>query len=293
MSATRFAATALFLLLLADQPPFTPTPLTEKNLFTAGIEGPACDADGSIYAVNFDRQHTIGKVTPDGHATLFVTLPDNSTGNGIVFDHAGLMYVADHTAHNILRIDPKTRHISTFAHEPRMNQPNDLAITADGTIYASDPSWKNNTGQIWRIDPAGQVTLAAPDMGTTNGIEVSPDNKTLYVNETVQRNVWSFHIEPDGSLTNKRLIHQFQDGGMDGMRCDVDGNVWVSSNAGRNVGYSGVTVWNPDGKLIGRIRIPEVVANISFGGPKRNRLFMAGSQSLYALYTNTQGAAPG
>ena len=81
--------------------------------------------------------------------------------------------------------------------------------------------------------------------------------------------------------------------GPDGVRCDVDGNVWVSSNAGRNVGYSGVTVWNPAGALIGRIRIPEVVGNLTFGGPKRNRLFMAGSQSLYAVHVNTQGAAPG
>lgn len=81
--------------------------------------------------------------------------------------------------------------------------------------------------------------------------------------------------------------------GPDGMRCDVDGNVWISSNAGRAVGYSGVTVWTPGGKLIGRIRVPEIVRNVCFGGPKRNRLFMAGSQSLYAVYVATQGAGPG
>ena len=106
-----------------------------------------------------------------------------------------------------------------------------------------------------------------------------------------------FDVGSDNKPANQKLFTDcVVDGikcGPDGMRCDDDGNVWVSSNAGRNVGYNGVTVWTPDGKLIGRIRIPEVVANISFGGPKRNRLFMAGSQSLYALYTNTQGAAPG
>jgi gluconolactonase len=79
----------------------------------------------------------------------------------------------------------------------------------------------------------------------------------------------------------------------DGIRADVHGNLWCSSNAGRSVGYSGVTVWNPDGALLGRIRLPEACANVSFGGPKRNRLFMAASQSLYAVYVNTQGAAPG
>jgi gluconolactonase len=81
--------------------------------------------------------------------------------------------------------------------------------------------------------------------------------------------------------------------GPDGMRCDVNGNVWASGNAGRSVGYSGVTVWSPEGKLIGRIRLPEICGNVCFGGPKRNRLFMAASQSLYAVYTATQGAAPG
>jgi gluconolactonase len=79
----------------------------------------------------------------------------------------------------------------------------------------------------------------------------------------------------------------------DGIRTDVFGNLWASSNAGANVGYSGVTVWNPAGKAIGRIRLPEVCANVAFGGPKRNRLFMAAGQSLYAVYTNTQGSSPG
>ena len=79
----------------------------------------------------------------------------------------------------------------------------------------------------------------------------------------------------------------------DGIRADVFGNLWTSSNAGTNLGYSGVTVWNPAGKLLGRIRLPEVCANVAFGGPKRNRLFMAAGQSLYAVYTNTQGASPG
>jgi len=106
-----------------------------------------------------------------------------------------------------------------------------------------------------------------------------------------------FDVEADNKLSNQKLFSDFMvDGikcGPDGARCDVDGNVWVSSNARDNLGYSGVTVWTPDGKLIGRIRLPEVTANLCFGGPKRNRLFMAASQSLYAIYLSTQGAAPG
>ena len=105
-----------------------------------------------------------------------------------------------------------------------------------------------------------------------------------------------FDVGDGNTLSNVKRFSDFMiDGvqcGPDGVRCDVDGNVWCSSNAGRAVGYNGVTVWNPAGKLIGRIRLPEVCGNICFGGPKRNRLFMAASQSLYAVYVNTQGAAP-
>src|ERR1051325_2590787 len=114
---------------------FVATPLTEEGAFTEGIEGPACDAQGNIYAVNFARQQTIGKTTPDGKSEVFVTLPGKSTGNGIVFDPAGTMYVADYVGHNVLRIDMKTREISVFAHNDKMNQPNDLAIAPNGTLY--------------------------------------------------------------------------------------------------------------------------------------------------------------
>jgi gluconolactonase len=105
-----------------------------------------------------------------------------------------------------------------------------------------------------------------------------------------------FAVTNDNRLSDMRTFTDcVVDGikcGPDGVRADVNGNIWASSNAGRNVGYSGVTVWSPEGRLLGRIRIPEVVGNITFGGPKRNRLFMAGSQSLYAVYVATQGAAP-
>src|SRR3954462_15773733 len=114
---------------------FTATPFTEDNAFTVGMEGPACDAAGNVYAVNFARQQTIGKVTPDGKAEVYVELPGKSVGNGIVFDPKGTIYVADYVGHNVLRIDPKTRAITVFAHEERMNQPNDLAIAPDGTLY--------------------------------------------------------------------------------------------------------------------------------------------------------------
>jgi gluconolactonase len=154
-------------------PFFTASPLTEEGSFTTGIEGPATDAAGNIYAVSFGKREVIGKVAPDGKAEAFVTLPGKSAGNGIRFSRDGRMFVADYTEHNILRVDMETKAVSVFAHEAKMNQPNDIAIAPDGTLYASDPNWKEGTGQIWRIDKHGLVTLAAEKMGTTNGIEVS------------------------------------------------------------------------------------------------------------------------
>jgi len=250
-----------FLAIAAD-PLFTATPLTATNSFTTGIEGPACDDQGNIFAVNFARQQTIGKVSPDGKAELFVTLPGKSTGNGIRFDKSGVMYVADYVAHNVLRIDPKTKAITVFAHNPAMNQPNDLAIAADGTLYASDPNWKSGTGQLWRIDRDGTTERLAEDMGTTNGIDVSPDGKTLYVNESVQRNVWAFDITPERKLANKRLLKKFPDFGFDGMRCDVDGNLYITRH-----GKGTVVKLSPKGEILQEIDIlgPHPT-NICFGG---------------------------
>jgi sugar lactone lactonase YvrE len=249
---------------VAKEELFVATPLTEVNSFTAGVEGPACDAVGNVYAVNFAREQTIGRVTPDGRAEVFVTLPGKSVGNGIVFDRAGVMYVADYVGHNVLRVDPVTRAVGVFAHEERMNQPNDLAIAPDGTLYASDPDWKRGVGQVWRIDRAGKVTLVSPNMGTTNGIDVSPDGTTLYVNESVQRNIWAFTIaSPDGSLSNKRLVKRFDDHGFDGMRCDVDGNLYVTRH-----GKGTVVKLSPAGEVLREVDVlGPMPTNICFGGP--------------------------
>ena len=161
----------------------------------------------------------------------------------------------------------------------------------------------------YRIDPSGKVDLVVTEdqVPDPNGLCFSPDYKKLYVVSTGKGpgdtgpggkdNVYSFDVGTDNKPSNRKLFSDFMvDGikcGPDGVRCDVNGNLWASSNAGRSVGYSGVTVWTPEGKLIGRIRLPEICGNICFGGPKRNRLFMAASQSLYAVYVNTQGATPG
>lgn len=251
-------------------PLYAATSLTATNSFTAGIEGPACDLEGNIFAVNFKAQHTIGRTTPDGASEVFVTLPGASIGNGIRFDTTGKMYVADYTGHNVLRIDPVTRKIEVFAHEPRMNQPNDLAIAPDGTLFASDPNWKEKTGQLWRIDTDGTVTRLAENMGTTNGIEVSPNGKKLYVNESVQRNVWVFDIQPDGSLANKTLLRKFPDHGFDGMRCDVDGNLYIT-----RYGKGTVVVLSSAGKIMREIDVlGDRPSNLCFGGPDGRTVYV-------------------
>jgi gluconolactonase len=162
---------------------------------------------------------------------------------------------------------------------------------------------------VYRVDPGGRVDLIITEqqVSNPNGLCFSPDHKKLYIASTGRGpgdtgpggkgDVHVFDIGGDNKASNGKVFTDCMvDGvkcGPDGLRTDVEGNVWSSSNAGRSVGYSGVTIWNPDGKLIGRIRLPEVCGNICFGGPKRNRLFMAASQSLYAVYVSTQGAAPG
>jgi gluconolactonase len=181
---------------------------------------------------------------------------------------------------------------------PRIGQPAGFA-----------PGKRELPTNCYRIDPSGRIDLVVSEdqVPDPNGIAFSPDYKKLYVISTGKGpgdtgpggkgDMYVFDVGSDNKLSNQKRFSDFMiDGincGPDGVRCDVQGNLWVSSNAGRHVGYNGVTVWNPSGQLIGRIRLPEVCGNVCFGGPKRNRLFMAGSQSLYAVYTATQGAAPG
>lgn len=243
---------------------------TEPGGFPSGIEGPAVATDGTLYAVNFERPGTIGRVSPDGTASLFMNLPEGSTGNGIRFTSKGDMLIADYTGHNILKVDMDTNGTSVLVHNNKMNQPNDIAISDSDILFASDPDWKNSTGQLWRIDTKGKSTLLEADMGTTNGVEVSPDNKTLYVNESVQRNVWAYDLSPQGDIANKRLLIKFDDFGMDGMRCDVEGNLYITRH-----GKGTVVKLSPEGQLLEEIPLTgKTPSNIAFGGEKGTTAFI-------------------
>jgi len=240
---------------------FVSSELTPAKSFTSGAEGPAVGPSGIVYAVNYAKQGTIGQVNTDGKASLFLDLPSGSIGNGIRFDSKGFMLIADYTKHNILKVNMLTKAISVFAHNPKMSQPNDIAIDNKDRLFASDPNWKENTGRIWRIDTDGKFTML-DSMGTTNGIEVSPDNKSLYVNESVQRKVWKYDLNEKGEISNKRLIHEFPDFGMDGMRCDSEGNLYITRH-----GKGTVAKLSPTGKLIREIStLGKLPSNIAFGG---------------------------
>jgi sugar lactone lactonase YvrE len=237
--------------------------LTAVNSFTSGAEGPAVDKDGNLYAVNYSREGTIGKITPTGDSSIFIELPNGSVGNGIRFNSKGNMLIADYTNHNILKVDMAGKQLSVYAHDSTMSQPNDIAIDSKDRLYASDPNWKAGTGRIWRIETDGKMSLLEDSMGTTNGIEVSPDGKTLYVNESVQRKVWTYDLSDSGTISNKRLLIEFPDFGMDGMRCDVDGNLYITRH-GKGV----VAKVSPAGKLLKEIKLNGTKpSNIAFGGP--------------------------
>ncbi|WP_371183346.1 SMP-30/gluconolactonase/LRE family protein [Xanthomonas sacchari] len=261
---------ALALLLAASagaqEPLFHARDLVGDGVFTDKIEGPATGPDGALYVVNFAHDGSIGRVQRDadgrGQATLFVDLPEGSIGNGIRFDRRGRMYVADYGQHRILRIALRSKRIEVYATLPGAFQPNDIAMAPDGTLYASDPDWKHDSGQLWRIDRDRSAHLIETGMGTTNGIEVSPDGKRLYVNESVQRRIWVYDRAADGSVSNKRLFASFADAGLDGMRCDVDGNLYVARyDAGK------VIVLAPEGTLLHEVATKgRKPTNLAFGG---------------------------
>jgi gluconolactonase len=292
------------------------------RLWTGGLwcEGPAWSGQGR-YLVWSDipNNHQLRWLEDDGRVAVFRAPSNNSNGN--TFDAQGRQLSCEHLTARVVRYehDGTTTVIADAFNGKRLNSPNDVVQHRDGSYWFTDPPYGRSLyeGQprrrelpngVYRADGTGAVTLVATEQQVPdpNGLAFSPDYAKLYVVSTGkgpgdtgaggQGDAFVFDVAADHTLSNGRRFADFVVNGVkcapDGIRCDVDGNLWCSSNAGRAVGYNGVTVWTPQAKLIGRIRLPEVCGNLCFGGPKRNRLFMAASQSLYAVYVNTQGAAP-
>jgi gluconolactonase len=293
------------------------------RLWTGALwcEGPAWSGQGR-YLVWSDipNNRQLRWLEDDERVTVFRNPSNNSNGN--TFDFQGRQLSCEHLTRRVVRYehDGSVTVIAEAYNGKRFNSPNDVAPHPDGSYWFTDPPYGRSLyeGQpgprelptsVYRVDARGTVTLVATEeqVPDPNGLTFSPDHKKLYVVSTGKGpgdtgpggngDMFVFDIAADHTLSNPKRFADFMIDGVkcspDGVRCDVDGNLWCSSNAGRAVGYSGVTVWTPQGQLIGRIRLPEVCGNLCFGGPKRNRLYMAASQSLYAVYVNTRGAAPG
>jgi gluconolactonase len=225
-------------------------------------------------------------------------------GNGNTRDRQGRLLTCEHGGRRVSRTEHDGR-IVTLADSyqgKRLNSPNDIVCTSDGSIWFTDPifgitGWYEGAKaepeiapNVYRIDPAGKLEVVAEGINQPNGLAFSPDEKILYIVESrsVPRKILAYDVA-GAKLSNPRvLIDAGPKGTPDGFRVDVDGNLWCGWGMGE-AGLDGVHVFNPQGKLIGRIDLPERCANVCFGGVHRNRLFMAASTSLYSLYVNTQG----
>ena len=293
-----------------------------KRLWTGALwaEGPAWSSEGRFLVwSDIPNNRQMRWLEDDERVTVFRFPSNNSNGN--TFDFQGRQVSCEHLTRRVVRHEHDGS-ITTLAESfngKRLNSPNDVVPHPDGSYWFTDPPYGRSLYEgrpeprelptaVYRVDKSGAIAqvIGEEQVPDPNGLAFSPDHKQLYVVSTGRGPGDSgpggkgdmFVLDVDGAkASNARRFSDFTLGGVkyspDGVRCDVTGHVWCSSNAGRRVGFSGVTVWTPQGKPIGRISLPEACANLCFGGPKRNRLFMTASQSLYAVYVNTQGAAPG
>jgi len=244
-----------------------------------------------------------------GEVSVFRKPSDYANGN--TRDRQGRLVTCEHGARRVTRTEYDgsiTVLMDRFAGK-RLNSPNDVVVSSDGSVWFTDPPFgllgeyegykaEQELGQnVYRIDGASdEISVVADDVLGPNGLCFSPDERILYIVESrgvPHRKILAYDVSADGrSIANKRVLIDAGPGTPDGMRCDVDGNLWCGWGMGDEA-LDGVFVFAPDGTHIGRIALPERCANVCFGGAKRNRLFMAASQSIYALYVNTQGAAGG
>jgi len=225
--------------------------------------------------------------------------------NGNTRDRKGRLITCEHGGRRVSRTeyDGKVVTLVDRFEGKRLNSPNDIVCKSDRSIWFTDPTfgilgWYEGGKaepelpmNVYRRDPSGKVAVVAEGISQPNGLAFSPDESMLYIVESrsVPRKILAYDVVGGATLANRRtLIDAGPKGTPDGFRVDVDGNLWCGWGMGE-AGLDGVHVFNPAGKLIGRIDLPERCANLCFGGVHRNRLFMAASTSLYALYVNTQG----
>jgi gluconolactonase len=278
------------------------------KLFTGcrWAEGPAYFAAGKyLIWSDIPNDRVMRYDETDGSVSVFLQPALNHNGHTV--DREGRLVSCEHRGRCVSRIEHDGTRTMLASHyqKKRLNSPNDVVVKSDGSIWFSDPSYGIDSeyegdaakaeldgSHVYRVDAATQeVTQVTSDFVKPNGLAFSPDEKLLYIADTGAshvkdgpRHIRVFDVARGGKTLGKgRLFATCGVGMFDGFRCDTKGNVWTSAG-------DGVHCYDPDGALIGKILIPEVVANVCFGGPKRNRLYICGTTSLYAVYVNAQGA---
>jgi gluconolactonase len=272
-------------------------------------EGPAWFAAGR-YLVWSDipNNRMMRYVEPSGEVSVFREHANNSNGNTV--DNQGRLVTCEHLTRRVTRTewDGSIRPLATHWKGKRLNSPNDAVVKSDDSVWFTDPAYGIDADyegdkqaqeiegcHVYRIDPrSGAVERVIDDMVRPNGLAFSPDETVLYVADTGAthvangpRHIRKFHLGADGrSVSGGEVFAECGAGLFDGFRVDAEGRIWTST-------AEGVHVYAADGALIGKILIPEIVGNVTFGGTKRNRLFIAGTTSLYAMYTFVKGCKQG
>lgn len=274
-------------------------------------EGPVWFGDGRFLLWSDIPNNRILKWEEETGAVCAFRKPSNFA-NGNTRDRQGRLVTCEHGGRRVTRTEHDgtiTVLIDSFEGK-RLNSPNDVVVKSDGSIWFSDPEFgilghyeghkaePEIAANVYRLDPdTREAAIVADGVLGPNGLCFSPDERILYLVESrgvPTRKILTYDVIDGGRrLANRRILIDAGPGGTpDGMRCDIDGNLWCGWGMG-SADLDGVLVFAPDGTPIGRIALPERCANLCFGGLKRNRLFMASSQSIYALYVNTQGARGG
>jgi len=272
-------------------------------------EGPVWFGDGRYLLWSDIPNDCIMRWDEETGAVGVFRKPSNYA-NGNTRDRRGRLVTCEHGGRRVTRTEYDGA-ITVLAdrHEgKRLNSPNDVVVKSDGSIWFTDPPFGilgNYEGaraepelpqNVYRIDgDTGALTVVAADFRGPNGLCFSPDESTLYLVESraaPNRLILAYDVVDGIRLADGRTLIDAGPGTPDGLRCDVDGNLWCGWGMGSDE-LDGIVIYNPDGRLIGRIRLPERCANLCFGGRLRNRLFMAASQSVYALYVETQGCSGG